>query len=58
MGAAQMQENVPTVTDGKLLTSAGPGTALDFGLLLVQALKGEACTEQVKAGLVYRLAQP
>ncbi len=58
MGSALMQENVPTVTDGKLLTSAGPGTALDFGLLLVKALKGEACAEQIKAGLVYRLARP
>ncbi len=58
MGTAQMQENVPTVTDGKLLTSAGPGTALDFGLLLVKTLKGEACAKQVKDGLVYRLARP
>jgi 4-methyl-5(b-hydroxyethyl)-thiazole monophosphate biosynthesis len=30
--------NERTVTDGKLLTSRGAGTALDFGLLLVEKL--------------------
>lgn len=58
MGSAIMQEGASTVTDGKLLTGAGPGTAVDFGLLLVDALKGEAKKKEVYDGLVYRLARP
>lgn len=58
MGDALMQPDAATVTDGKLLTGAGPGTALDFGLLLVGALLGEAKAKEVYDGLVYRLARP
>ena len=58
MGSADMQPGVATVTDGKLLTGAGPGTAIDFGLLLVRTLKGEAAAKSVYDGLVYRLARP
>ena len=58
MGSAKMQPGAATVADGKLLTGAGPGTAIDFGLLLVQALRGEACANKVYDGLVYRLARP
>ena len=57
MGTADMQ-GTATVEDGKLLTGAGPGTAIDFGLLLVRALKGEAAAKKVYDGLVYRLARP
>ena len=57
MGSADMQ-GTATVADGKLLTGAGPGTAIDFGLLLVKALRGEACAKDVYDGLVYRLARP
>ena len=58
MGSALMQPGAATVTDGKLLTGAGPGTAIDFGLLLVSALQGEAKAKEVYDGLVYRLACP
>ena len=58
MGSADMQLGVPAVADGKLLTGAGPGTAIDFGLLLVKALRGEVCAKNVCDGLVYRLARP
>ena len=58
MGTALMQEGAATVTDGKLLTGAGPGTAIDFGLLLVGALQGEEKAKEVYDGLVYRLARP
>ena len=58
MGSADMQPGAATVTDGRLLTGAGPGTAIDFGLLLVRALRGEACAKKVYDGLVYRLARP
>lgn len=58
MGSALMQPGTSTVTDGKLLTGAGPGTAIDFGLLLVGALCGEAKAKEVYDGLVYHLARP
>ena len=58
MGSAIMQKDSATVTDGRLLTGAGPGTAVDFGLMLVSALKGEAKAKEVYDGLVYRLARP
>jgi 4-methyl-5(b-hydroxyethyl)-thiazole monophosphate biosynthesis len=34
----QVLESERVVADGKILTSRGPGTALDFGLLLVEKL--------------------
>src|SRR5512139_2904914 len=40
------------VQDGKVLTSRGPGTAMDFALALVEALKGAATRQQVEDGLV------
>jgi 4-methyl-5(b-hydroxyethyl)-thiazole monophosphate biosynthesis len=40
------------VQDGKVLTSRGPGTAMDFALALVETLKGLATRQQVEAGLV------
>ncbi len=58
MGSADMQPGAATVADGKLLTGAGPGTAIDFGLLLVRALRGEDCAKKVYDGLVYKLARP
>lgn len=58
MGQAIMQSGASTVCDGQLLTGTGPGTALDFGLMLVRTLRGEACAKQVYDGLVYTLARP
>lgn len=40
------------VIDGKVVTSRGPGTAMDFALALVELLAGKATREQVEAGLV------
>ncbi len=39
-------------TDGKLITSRGPGTAMDFALTLVEHLAGKAKRNEVEAGLV------
>ncbi len=58
MGEANMQPGAAAVQDGRLLTGAGPGTAIDFGLLLVRALRGEEAAKKVYDGLVYRLARP
>jgi 4-methyl-5(b-hydroxyethyl)-thiazole monophosphate biosynthesis len=40
------------VQDGKVLTSRGPGTAMDFALALVEALAGAEKRQQVEAALV------
>ncbi len=40
------------VQDGTVLTSRGPGTAMDFALALVETLKGTATRQQVEAGLI------
>jgi 4-methyl-5(b-hydroxyethyl)-thiazole monophosphate biosynthesis len=40
------------VQDGTVLTSRGPGTAMDFALALVEVLAGSEKRRQVEAGLV------
>ena len=42
----------PVVVDGKVVTSRGPGTAMDFALMLVELLAGRGKREQVEAGLM------
>lgn len=42
------------VRDGHLLTSRGPGTALEFALALVEALGYAAKAEQLAAGMLLR----
>jgi 4-methyl-5(b-hydroxyethyl)-thiazole monophosphate biosynthesis len=40
------------VRDGTVITSRGPGTAMDFGLALVEALEGVEVRQQVEKALV------
>ncbi len=40
------------VVDGKIVTSKGPGTAMDFALTLVELLVGRVKRDQVEADLV------
>jgi len=40
------------VVDGKVVTSRGPGTAMDFALTLVQLLSGREARDRVAQGLV------
>lgn len=40
------------VRDGQVITSRGPGTAMDFALSLVEALAGRQKRDEVEAGLV------
>lgn len=40
------------VVDGKVVTSRGPGTAMDFALTLIELLVGRDKRDQVEAGLV------
>jgi 4-methyl-5(b-hydroxyethyl)-thiazole monophosphate biosynthesis len=42
----------PVVVDGKVATSRGPGTAMDFALTLIELLVGKPKRDQVEAGLV------
>ncbi|MBF0294187.1 MAG: DJ-1/PfpI family protein [Magnetococcales bacterium] len=42
----------PVVHDGHLVTSRGPGTAMDFALTLAELLTGRANREQVEAALM------
>lgn len=45
------QQHAAVVEDGKLITSRGPGTAMDFALTLVERLAGKAKRQEVEAGL-------
>lgn len=42
----------PVVVDGKVVTSRGPGTAMDFALRLIELLAGEAKRVEVETALV------
>lgn len=39
------------ITDGKVVTSRGPGTAMDFALQLIELLSGKKQRDTVEAGL-------
>lgn len=43
-----------TIVDGRLITSRGPGTAMDFALNIVKVLKGETVRNKVAAGLLLK----
>ena len=40
------------VTDGKIITAAGMGVALEFGLALVAAMKGADAAEELRAAVL------
>ncbi len=44
--------DVPVVVDGKVITSRGPGTAMDFALQLIESLVGRAKRDEVEKALV------
>jgi len=46
-----IRQTAAVVEDGKLITSRGPGTAMDFALTLVERLVGKAKRLEVEAGL-------
>jgi 4-methyl-5(b-hydroxyethyl)-thiazole monophosphate biosynthesis len=45
------QQHAAIAEDGKLITSRGPGTAMDFALTLVERLVGATKRQEVEAGL-------
>lgn len=52
VGAVPTEGNV--VKSGNLITSKGPGTAMDFALALIADRKGEAKALEIKEELIYR----
>jgi len=44
-------EQAAVVVDGKVITSRGPGTAMDFALTLIEHLLGRAKRDEVEAAL-------
>lgn len=45
-------QNAAVVEEGNIVTSRGPGTAMDFALVLLERLVGRAKRQEVEAGLV------
>ena len=54
MGQADMQVGERVVVDGKVVTGQAAGSAFDFGLKLVELLKGAAAAEEVRHAVHYR----
>ena len=50
--AAVRYEESAVVQDGHILTSRGPGTAMDFALTIIEILAGRAKRDEVEQGLV------
>lgn len=48
----------PVVQDGNVVTSRGPGTAMDFALHLIEALTDKGTRDQVEKGLQRPARQP
>jgi protein deglycase len=46
----------PVVVDGRVVTSRGPGTAIEFGLALIELLAGKGAADDVGARLQSRRA--
>lgn len=42
----------PVLSDGTLLTGRAPGSAIEFGLALLEIIAGEAAAKDVQAGMV------
>lgn len=54
MGGANMIENTAAVRDGRIITGTSAGTAIPFGLALIEALKGSEIAEKIAKQIVIR----
>lgn len=50
-GCGVAYERAPVVVDGAVITSRGPGTAMDFALTLIELIRGRTVREQVEIAL-------
>ena len=48
----EVDESEAVIADGTVITSRGPGTAMDFALTLIESLAGKEKRDEVEAGLV------
>ncbi len=44
---------VPTVTDGNIITGRGMGCAVEFGLAIVEYLKGKECKDSLAEKIIF-----
>lgn len=51
-GAVAPCEGTVCVTDGKFITAAGMGAAVEFGLTIVMALCGKETAEKIRDGII------
>ena len=51
-GAILQPKNVKVITDGKIITAVGMGVAIDFGLELVEALKGKDVANALRSAIL------
>ena len=54
MGNAVMNDQVPCIRDGKLITGASAGCAIPFALALIEALKGTEVAKAIEKQIVIR----
>ena len=54
MGSAIVHDDVPCIRDGNLITGASAGCAVEFGLSLIAALKGQSAADAVRQQIVIR----
>lgn len=51
-GASLPTDGARVVRDGRIVTAAGMGVALDFGLELVRAIKGDAAADKLRVAVL------
>lgn len=54
-GGAAYREDASVIADGPVITAKAAGTSLDFGLTLLELLKGPEAAEQVKNAMYYNI---
>ena len=54
MYSAVVKEGCPVVADGRIITGEAAGAVFDFGLKLVEVLKGAQAAQQVRHAVYYR----
>ena len=54
MTGADFAGDVKTIQSGRFITGQAPGAAIDFGLKLVEVLKGKAAADTVSCSIFYK----